>query len=274
MDNRQQPGDVAPTPYPDLNAVLGEMVDGVRAILGRTFIGAYLQGSFAVGDYDEHSDVDWTVVVEPDLADDRVRALNSLHECLFALPSPWAQHLEGTYFPRHVLRDLARRGEPIWYLDHGSRTLERSTHDNSAVVRSVLREQAVVLAGPPPSTFIDPVPVAVLRREMRDGMATWGREILARPEAWNNRFYQGFIVLHHCRLLHDYRTGVCGSKRAAAAWAKEVLDPAWSALIDRTWDTRPDPYTSSRTPADPADFERTLAFVRYAMGMMERFAEE
>jgi hypothetical protein len=38
-----------PTPDPELNAVLQELVTGIRAVLGDNFIAAYLQGSFAVG---------------------------------------------------------------------------------------------------------------------------------------------------------------------------------------------------------------------------------
>ena len=51
-----------------------------------------------------------------------------------------------------------------------------------------------------------------------------------------------------------------------AQWAKEYLDPSWSGLIDRTWATRPNPAKSVRQPADPEDFERTLAFVRFVIG--------
>jgi predicted nucleotidyltransferase len=51
-----------PTAFPDLNEVLRELVSSVQAILGENFCGAYLQGSFAVGDADEHSDVDFIVV--------------------------------------------------------------------------------------------------------------------------------------------------------------------------------------------------------------------
>ena len=39
--------------------------------------------------------------------------------------------------------------------------------------------------------------------------------------------------------------------------------PTWRDLIDRTWATRPVPEVSVRTRADPADFQRTLAFVGY-----------
>jgi hypothetical protein len=64
-------------------------------------------------------------------------------------------------------------------------------------------------------------------------------------------------------MLHDLHNGCPGSKRAGADWAKDNLDPSWAGLIDRTWDGRPNPALSVRQPADPTDFQATLAFVRY-----------
>ena len=58
-----------PTPYPELNSVLEELVASVKAALGEAFVGAYLQGSFAVGDFDRHSDVDFIIVVSHELGD-------------------------------------------------------------------------------------------------------------------------------------------------------------------------------------------------------------
>ncbi|HEY1878917.1 MAG TPA: hypothetical protein VGG68_03185 [Caulobacteraceae bacterium] len=42
-----------PTPFADLNAVLAHWLSEVRRVLGDNFVGAYLQGSFAVGDADK-----------------------------------------------------------------------------------------------------------------------------------------------------------------------------------------------------------------------------
>src|SRR5438874_13306026 len=50
------------TPFDDLNQLLVELVAGAKEALGDSFCGAYLQGSFAVGDADAHSDVDFIVV--------------------------------------------------------------------------------------------------------------------------------------------------------------------------------------------------------------------
>jgi len=262
-----------PTPYPGLNSVLQELVDSIREILQENFVGAYLQGSFAVGDFDEHSDVDFIVVVEEVLSNEEVDALQVMHERIYGLTSPWAQHLEGSYFPKDVLRDLSRRGEELWYLDHGARVLIRSDHCNTLVVRWTVREKGVVLAGPPPERLADVVPAEMLRAEIRDVITGWGREILEDPGHYENRFYQGFIVLNFCRMLHDLHTGDVGSKRAGAEWAKGHLDPSWPGLIDRAWACRPDPARSVRQPADPADYASTLAFVQYAIDTVTKERE-
>jgi hypothetical protein len=93
-----------PTPYPELNTILRHLVGGVQDALADTFIGAYLQGSFAVGDFDEHSDVDFVVAVRDELSDAHVASLQSLHGRVYDLPSEWATHLEGSYFPVATLR--------------------------------------------------------------------------------------------------------------------------------------------------------------------------
>ena len=114
------------------------------------------------------------------------------------------------------------------------------------------------------------IPVASLRREILSTARDWGREILSRSQRFANRFYQGYIVLEHCRMLRDLHAGEPGSKRAGADWAKAHLDPRWAGLIDRAWDCRPDPARSVREAADPGDFELTLGFVRYCAKLAER----
>jgi predicted nucleotidyltransferase len=268
------PPGTPPTPYPDLNTVLHDLVTGIQSVLGDNFAGLYLQGSFAVGDFDAYSDVDFIVAIREDLTAEMVTTLNALHERIYDIPIEWAKHLEGSYFPLDILRDYSRSGSEVWYLDHGWRHLERSNHCNTLLVRSVVRENGVTLAGPPPQSLVNPIPVGALRREMLAVINDWGREILADPEHYRNRFYQGFIVLSYCRMLHDLLNGFPGSKRAGAEWAKANLDPAWSGLIDRTWACRPDPAVSVRTRPDPADFEATLAFVTCITGQANAFATE
>lgn len=263
-----------PTPYPELNNVLRVLVDSIQEILNTNFIGAYLQGSFALGDFDRHSDVDYIIVIEEELSCGQVDALQVMHERVYSLESSWAQHLEGSYFPKDILRHHDQRGKKLWYLDNGAKALIQSDHCNTLVVRWTVREHGLILAGPPPKTLIDPISVEQLRQEIFEVITGWGREILADPEPYNNWFYQTFIVLSYCRMLHDLKAGSVGSKRTGAEWAKKNFNPSWSALIDRAWAGRPTPEYSIRKPADPKDFEMTLKFVEHIIKESELYAAE
>ena len=85
-----------PASYAELKLVLQELVAGARASLADAFVGMYLQGSLAVGDFDQYSDVDFIVVVHGELSEGEVATLQVLHDRIYGLASAWAQHLEGS----------------------------------------------------------------------------------------------------------------------------------------------------------------------------------
>ncbi|MBC8076160.1 MAG: DUF4111 domain-containing protein [Chloroflexales bacterium] len=263
----QLPINTRPTPYDDLNAVLVAFVTDMQAILGDAFTGAYLHGSFAIGDADEHSDVDFLVATERDLADAEVATLQAMHGRIYARPEPWAQHLEGSYIARDALRRCEPTSAPPVYVDNGSTTLIRSHHNNDLVMRWTVHERGVTLAGPPPQHLIDPVATDDLRQEVRGVMRDWGAQLRADHQQLNTRWYQPFAVLSYCRMLHTLHTGAIGSKRAGAEWAQQALDPRWAGLIQRAWDERPNPSEKVRQPADPADLASTLEFIGYALDL-------
>jgi len=257
-----------PTPYAALNAVLDDFVGRARELFGGSFIGAYLQGSFAIGGFDTYSDVDFLVVLDGDVADEKLPALQALHEDVYGQPSPWAQHLEGSYIPRQSLRRFPPPQRFFWYLDNGAKHLTRSDHDDTLVVYWTLREKGITLIGPRPTELVPPVPVNRLRDEIFGTMLTWRDHFAANPDNMNNRFYQPFVVLSYCRMLHSLTTGSVGSKPAAAAWATNHLDAHWEDLIRHACDARPgDAAFKVREPADPNDLDRTWHFVEYAIGL-------
>ena len=276
----------APTPYAELNAVLGHLVDGAKTALGDNFIGVYLQGSFAVGDFSEWSDCDFIIVIGEDLTPDQIGPLQALHAGIHQLPyAYWRTGLEGSYVPAAVLRRLSdaprdppgeprgpdwgdpgRSGAPaehypVWYLDHGSDHLVRSEHDNTEVVRWCLREKGVTLAGPAPKTLVDPVTPAALRAEVRKTLDLVLALDLKPMElvAW-----QAFWVGLFCRILHTLATGQVGSKKAGAAWAQQALDAKWRALIDDAAALRKGDASQSAQPSDPAKVAATRALALYA----------
>lgn len=259
---------IPPTPYNDLNLVLDELVKSVREILEGNFLGAYLQGSFAVGDFDRHSDADFIIVINEELSDPQLNSLQEMHKRIYNIDCPWAQYLEGSYFPKKLLR-LHSCDSPLWYLDNGSCILEKSRHDNFLHIRSVLYDCGVRLAGPPIRSLINLVPVESLRDEIFYLTMKWGNEILSNSEVINSHFYQSFAVLSFCRALHDIHTGRINSKRAGALWIKANLDASWNDLIDRSWSGCPSPEISSRKPAHPDELRLTIDFIRYMMAQIK-----
>jgi hypothetical protein len=248
--------DRSPTPYADLNAVLGELVDSLRALLGDNLVGVYLQGSLAIGDFDAASDVDFIVVTRRDILQAELPALQDLHAAVHALPGSWAKHLDGSYYPQGVLRRLKPeprdppdepprpsdwadpgtsgrppRVYPLLYLDNGSDRLERSEHDNTQVVRWTLRERGVRLHGPNPRALIDPVTPAMLRAEISETIAYVAQLIAADPDQLKDSGLRRFFVLLAARALQTLASGAIKSKRASALWAMETLEPRWRGLI-------------------------------------------
>lgn len=252
----------SPTSFPDLNALLAELVGGARAALGGGFVGAYLWGSFALGAGDAWSDVDFVVVAEEDPADER--ALQELHGRLFGRETPWAQHLEGSYVPRELLRRVDPARTPLLYLDNGARELVRDPHCNTAVMRWVLRGHGIALAGPPPAELVEPVPAEALHAEARETLRSLA-EWLDEERDTFSRWAQPYAVLQACRCLWTLRHATVASKPRAGAWALDALEPRWGGLIRRALAERPEPWRRVGEQAEPRDVGDTVAFVDYAL---------
>jgi hypothetical protein len=250
------------TPFDELNQLLVEFVVGGKEVLGDSFCGAYLQGSFALGDADAHSDVDFIVVTTDDVTPEQRAELQALHQTLYALPTSWAQHLEGSYIPRSVLRRLDPDRRPLLYLDNGATEFTLDSHDNTVVVRWLLRERGVVLAGPDPRDLVDPVTADDLRAEMLWALGLWQEWF--RSIGSINRRALAVAVLSHARILHTLVICEITSKPVAGEWALHELDPEWAPLIRWALEDRPDPWTKVREPADPALLHRTRQFIDYA----------
>ena len=287
-----------PTPFADLNAGLAHLVENAQRLLGDNFVGAYLQGSFAVGDATGYSDCDFIIVTARDITPEELPAFQALHAGVHELPyAYWRTGLEGSYAPAAILRRWSTKprdppGEPrpdgwgdpglsgapakaypFWYLDHGSKTLVRSEHDNTQVVRWCLREKGVVLAGPHPHELIDPVSPRALRAEVR---GTMDLVLSLNLEPMHLVAWQAFWVGLFCRILHTLATGAVWSKKASMAWAQGALDPRWHGLIVRAAAMRKGDEAQAGAPADPADVEATRAFAFYAVeyaGKAERARE-
>jgi Domain of unknown function (DUF4111)/Nucleotidyltransferase domain len=246
------------TPYPEVNALLCRLWDGVRPRLGPHFVGMYLYGSLAAGDFSpESSDVDFLVVTDDDLSGEQFESLREMHALIAdAGGSKWATELEGSYIPRRALRRYDPRDARHPHIDRGRGGLNIEQHDVDWVVqRHVLHERGVVLAGPPVETLIAPVGPGELQRGVRELLRVWWVPMVSDPTRLRSPGYQRYAVLTMCRMLYTFRHGTVVSKPAAARWALATLDGRWQGLIRRAM-ARP-------REAPPEDLCETLDFIRY-----------
>ncbi|XSG73919.1 aminoglycoside adenylyltransferase domain-containing protein [Herpetosiphon llansteffanensis] len=256
--------------HPELEAVLAGLVAELQNILGDQLLAVYLSGSIALDDWDDASDVDFMVVLKDELDLAQLPALQALHAAIYALPSPWAQHLEGSYISQALVRGADPNKTPLWYLDNGSSQLILSTHDNELVMRWTVREHGIPLFGPEPTNLIDPIDPAELRQEIRNTMHDWAGEMQAGMYQMTNQWAQAFTVISYCRMLQSLATDRIHSKRAGVAWALANLAPQWHPLIEAAWANRPNPSLKYRTAADPALVAETLGFVRDCLARVPR----
>lgn len=248
----------APTPYPQINALLEALLSGAQSLLGQRFVGLYLYGSLASGEFNPAtSDVDFLVVTTDEIPSALLPALEAMHAKLAAGPNKWAQKLEGCYLPLPALRRLNPADAPRPCVNEEQFYLARQESD-WVIQRHILREHGVAVAGPSLQAWIDPVRPDELRQAVAGILREWWLPLIEGSDPRLLRSdYQAHAVLTMCRALHTLQFGAIVSKPAAARWAQATLVEPWPALVERALAWRPGETLG--------DFDATLAFVRYAL---------
>ncbi|MCL4265135.1 MAG: DUF4111 domain-containing protein [Anaerolineae bacterium] len=228
------------TPYDDVNGILRRLLTGARAILGDNFVGMYLDGSLASGDFDyETSDIDFVVAtanpkplravpVTPSEMDQLVQ----LHGRIGQSTSKWAMEIEGAYIPVEALRryDPANATHP--YIDRGDCRLRWEHLAMDWVIhRHVLHTNGITLAGPPVQTLVDPVSPDKLRQAVIGLFNFWWLPMSQEPAQLVEEGYRRYAILTMCRMLYTLHRGAVVSKPAAAQWAQDNLEARWRLLI-------------------------------------------
>jgi hypothetical protein len=242
------------TLFPDVDAVLDELVSGVRTILGPRLVDVYLDGSLAIGDFDPRSsDIDFVGVLADEMPAEIFCALQALHERLMRQHERWGRELEGSYVTRAALGGRAPWPAAHPYIDRGA-GLEIVRHETGywVIHRHVLREHGVALVGPAPRTLIEPVAPGDLREAVAGILRDWWRPMLAKPARLDDVFYRCYAVLTMVRVRHTLTHGTVVTKPAAARWALATLTARWHPLIR-------DALAWSRER--PPDLDETLALI-------------
>lgn len=261
-----------PTAYPEINALLRELLANIQSVLDSQMIGFYLEGSLANGGFDEDSDIDFVAVTEQAVTGDQFLALQQMHDRVAMHNTPWAIQLEGSYIAKSALRrhDPNQVMHPNLERGTGER-LKIAEHDAGwDIHRYILRERGIILLGPDPKTLIDPVTPDDLRRAARDALAGWAGRFIENPQLLHQRGYQSYVVLSMCRVLYTLVQGDIASKYAAARWMQNQPAQPFTALIERAWESR----HYATDPADAADIAETIEMIRFMLEQSQNLSHE
>jgi predicted nucleotidyltransferase len=230
------------TQYPEINKILDLLLSSASAVLGNQLVGMYLYGSLATGDFDlETSDIDFLVVTTSSLSDKTIADLEAMHHRLWKSGLKWAAKLEGSYIPKRDIRRHDPRSGPCPTVNEGQFYLDQRGSD-WIIQRHVIREQGIILVGPPPETLIDPVSPNEIRKAIKGVLQEWWFPMLENP-SWLQKHgvgYHAYAILTMCRALHALEHGMIVSKPEAARWAQKELGEEWSLVIEQALATRAD----------------------------------
>jgi hypothetical protein len=251
-----------PTLYPDVNAVVHDLLTSLQAILGAQLHGMYLVGSLALGDFHPpDSDLDLVIVTVGTLSDETFASLRELHRRFDHSASAWATRLDAVYIPREVVRESFPTAARYPILEWPGLLALEPLETGWPIQRYTLREYGVVVSGPDPSSLLDPVNPDDLRQSSAVIVERWRDQARSDREwgAWlREPANLTFVVLTLCRLLYTLETGSVASKPAAARWSERMLPSRWSGLIGRATTLQ------HATDAEPEDeVNNTLALLEY-----------
>ena len=254
MNNKQY------TPYDEVNAILNLLLTEAKEILKEQFVGMYLYGSLASGDFNpETSDIDFLVVTIDSLSDKTIAELEAMHNKTWATSLKRAGKLEGAYVSKGLIRRHDPNGEPCPTINEGKFYMGRLGRD-WIIQRHVLREYGVVLEGPDPKTLIDFVTPDDIRQSVLGVLREWWFPMLDDP-SWlrgHDSGYHAFAVITMCRALHALEHGTIVSKPKAIRWAGEKLDHPWRQLINKA-------VAASQHKEQDGFLSETLDFIRFTM---------
>ena len=220
--------------YIDINEILDILLVGTKAILDQQFVGIYLYGSLASGDFDpKSSDIDFVVVTDDFLSGEIISKLEDLHKRIWSNGLKWAAKLEGAYVPKGLIRRHDPNGHPCPTVNEKQFYVGHLGND-WIIQRHVIREYGVVLEGPDPKLLIDPVSPDEIRQSVLGVLEEWWFPMLDHPNWLGERGseYHAYAVISMCRSLHALKHGTIVSKPKAAKWAQMEFYE-WSPLIEK-----------------------------------------
>lgn len=241
-------------------ALLSEIAESCRNILGGNLVGVYVHGSIAFGCFNwEKSDVDYITVVEEPLDTKTRRALMDQTVRLNRTAPP--KGLEMSVVRRAVCRPFVYPTPfELHYSNMHKEWFQRDPEDYCERMRGVDRDLAahftvighvgITLCGESAGDVFGEVPREDYLDSIRNDMADAEKDILSDPM---------YVVLTMCRVAAFARDGLVLSKRQGGEWGLRSLGGEQRALVQRALDCYAGGEKMEITPGQAREYIRCLS---------------
>ncbi|KKI90018.1 hypothetical protein WQ54_23115 [Bacillus sp. SA1-12] len=257
-------GKIKPTAYEDVNEVLNYFLKHIQEAAGEHFVGMYLIGSLALGNFNPiSSDIDFVIVTDIDIDDTLFNRLKHIHSEFAASHSPWANKIDAVYVTIRALHNDDSPSSRYPQVEHGTELFKNFLEDGWIFQMYTLREHGIRVFGPELSSFVNPIDPKEMIPAVTAIAGLW-LEGAQNDPSWLEwlaiRKWQVFVIQTLCRMLYSLRTGSVTSKPVAVNWAQHELGKPWDLLIMRSLSAK-----KENSKLTQKDIEETIHFIRYTV---------
>ena len=247
-----------PTPYPDVNSLLDNLLFQMQQVLGANLVGLYLYGSLVTGDFDhECSDIDLLAVTASDVDEQEFAGLQEMHTAFARVHKEWEGRIEVAYLSAAALQTFRDQRSQIVVISPGEPLNIKDAGEDWLINWYIVREQGVTLFGPPPTMLIDAITKDEFIHCVKKHAEEWNQWI----EHAQEQKAQSYAMLTMCRALYAVTNGEQSSKKQAAEWVGQQWSE-WSDLLQEALRWRAD--RSTEPVDDAATYPQTVRFMQFA----------
>lgn len=202
---------------PAVDAVLEDLVAGIRTVLGADLVAIYLYGSYVSGGFDVGiSDLDLVAATSAEVEDLDLASIEQMHRDITRRHPDWDDRIEVVYVGRATLGSFRTSLGRLAVISPGEPFHVRDDRVAEWVQNWYLvRTTGIVLHGPSAEAVVPPVSWP----EFSAAAAQYATQVAGRSLHDSSPGSVAYAVLTMSRAVMTVRTQTHASKQEGAAWA-------------------------------------------------------
>lgn len=192
-----------------------------------------------------------------DLDDNETNSLEKMHIAFSENHKEWNDRIEICYLSVPALQKIKTYLGISANISPGEPFRVTKVEKHWLIDIYTIREHGVVVYGPDPKIFIEPISKDEFIEVMKDYIKSWDSRL---DDLGKNQRAQAYAILSMCRAFYAIKLGEQASKKHAALWTQTEL-PEWHDLIDKALMWRE--IAKEEDVTDEINYSKTIDFVNF-----------